>query len=141
MLLDRSRNFITTNMSSVIQSSVVVLPHRHSVFLLCALLAVASSFSTHLSSSGTCPSKKNANGLYTNSISRPHGSNLPQTGGSPLVLLMSSQITTTEDSQKVGDLFSKYCDKDSLIDRKTLESMPPFADMLVSSVGFPDVLS
>lgn len=43
---------------------------------------------------------------------------------------MSSEVTTTGDSQEVQDLFSRYCDKDSLIDRKTIESMPPFAEML-----------
>jgi len=43
---------------------------------------------------------------------------------------MSSQVTTAGDSQEVRDLFSKFCDEDSLIDRKSLESMPPFAEML-----------
>jgi len=40
-------------------------------------------------------------------------------------MMSSSQATTV-----VETLFSKYCDEDSLIDKKTIESMPPFAGML-----------
>ena len=51
---------------------------------------------------------------------------------SPVVLSMSSQVTATGDNQEIRELFKKYCDEDSRIDRKMLESMPPFDSMLVS---------
>lgn len=56
-----------------------------------------------------------------------------------MVLMMSSQATTVGDSQEVQKLFSKYCDEDSLLDKKTLESMPPFAEMLVSSMHWAEI--
>ena len=42
-----------------------------------------------------------------------------------------SSPDTMGDLQEIRDLFSKYCDKDSFINRKTIESMPPFVDLLV----------
>mmetsp|Transcript_6707 Transcript_6707/g.16473 ORF Transcript_6707/g.16473 Transcript_6707/m.16473 type:complete len:631 (-) Transcript_6707:53-1945(-) len=142
---DRNISFVTATMSTMIQVFVMASPHRYSICLLCALLVVASSFSTLLSSNS--PSQKHAHTLYTNSIASLHEKQqkgvltFQRTCGSPLVLSMSSQTTTAEDNQEVQDVFSKYCDKDSLIDRKTLESMPPFADMLAEEDLLPEELN
>lgn len=54
--------------------------------------------------------------------------------------MMSSQAPTVGDSQEVQSLFSKYCDEDFLLDRKTLESMPPFAEMLADEDLLPKEL-
>ena len=116
----------------VVFNSEIAIPYTmsstiYSVFFFLGLLVLVSSFSTHFLSSGSnqnlkydCPSRSTA---------------FQSTCKSPLVLMMSSQTTTVGDSQEVRSLFSKYCDKDSLIDKKTLESMPPFAEMLVSFIG------
>ncbi len=114
--------------------------HRFSVFVFVGLLALVSSFSTRLPSSTSNQNFKHAcqsRGL----ISQPHRQRRrdgvtyqKRTCDAPMVLMMSSQATTIGDSQEVQKLFSEYCDEDSLLDKKTLESMPPFAQMLVSSI-------
>ena len=109
-------------MSSIIQ---------YSLLLLGGLLVLVSSFSTRLPSCGFNQNNyRNDCSPLSLGVSHPY----EQKRGFPLILSMSSQVATTEDSQEVRGLFSKYCDKDSLIDRKTLESMPPFADMMVSEL-------
>lgn len=53
------------------------------------------------------------------------------------VLSMTSPVTATEDCEEVRELFSKYCDENFLIDRKTLASMPPIVDMLADEDLLP----
>jgi len=139
-------------MSSIIRSSfaTMVSPHRYSVFLVLGLLVLVSSFSAPLPSCGT--NRDHRIGSFSSLHLASHPYDQRQQKGtmyqlspacrSPLVVLsMSSQVTTTAgDSQEVNDIFSKYCDKDSLIDRKTLESMPPFADMLAEEDMLPEEL-
>jgi hypothetical protein len=119
-------------MPSITRASLlrVALPHRLSVYLFGVLLVLVSSFSTRNPSFGSNQNYRNARSPKLVSNFYPH------TCRSPMVLSMSSQVTTAGDNQEVRDLFSKFCDEDSLIDRKSLESMPPFAEMLVSTVGF-----
>lgn len=95
-----------------------------SACLFGVLLVLVSSFSTRNPSFGSNQNCRNA-------CSPKLVSNFyPVTCRSPMIMSMSSQVTTAGDSQEVRDLFSKFCDEDSLIDRKSLESMPPFAEML-----------
>jgi len=115
-------------MSSIIQ---------YSLLLLGGLLVLVSSFSTRLPSCGFNQNKyRNDCSPLSLGVSHPY----KQKRGFPLILSMSSQVATTEDSQEVRGIFSKYCDKDSLIDRKTLESMPPFADMMAEEDLLPEEL-
>ncbi len=118
--------------------SKLVCAHRYSAFIFACLLVLVSSFSTRLPSSGTNP-----NFQHVCRQDSHHGiAHLSSNCNSPLVLRMSSsQATTVGDNQEVQNLFSKFCDDDSLIDKKTLESMPPFAEMLVSPVNIVDLPS
>jgi len=135
-------------MSSIIRSFLasVVAPHRYSVLLLGALLVLVSSFSNLLPS--TSPNQN-----FQNAFSSPHSASYPyeqrqqkstlyqqSTCKSPLILSMSSLVTTAVGTQDIRNIFSKYCDKDSLIDRKTLESMPPFEEMLADEELLPEEL-
>ena len=128
-------------MSSRIRSSLatMVCPHRYTVFLIVGLVVLVSSFSALLP---TCGTNQNRNGFSSlNLVTHSHQQEqrrrtfYQSSNRSPLILSLSSSATT-EDTQEARDLFSKYCDKNSLIDRKTLESIPPFADMLVSWIEF-----
>lgn len=133
-------------MSSIIRSSLVtvVSPHRYSVILFWGLLVLVSSFSGVLPPCGSNQSyQRGLSSLHL--ISHPYeqrqqNGNFQPTSRSPLVLSMASEVTTTGDSQEVRDLFSKYCDKDKLIDRKTLESISPIADMLADEDILPSEL-
>ena len=106
-------------MTSTIRSSMA-----YCVFFFACLLVLVSSFSTRLPSSASSPNFRHACPQESQEgVAYPHGS-----CESPFALMMSSSQATTV----VEVLFSKYCDEDSLIDKKTIESMPPFAGMLVS---------
>lgn len=110
---------------------------QYSVLLFGGLLVLVSSFSTHIPSCGFNQNNyRNDCSPLSLGVSHPY----EQKRGFPLILSMSSQVATAEDSQEVRGLFSKYCDKDSLIDRKTLESMPPFADMMAEEDLLPEEL-
>eukprot|EP00531_Pseudo-nitzschia_arenysensis_P018587 CAMPEP_0116154420 /NCGR_PEP_ID=MMETSP0329-20121206/21770_1 /TAXON_ID=697910 /ORGANISM="Pseudo-nitzschia arenysensis, Strain B593" /LENGTH=597 /DNA_ID=CAMNT_0003651397 /DNA_START=45 /DNA_END=1838 /DNA_ORIENTATION=- len=115
----------------------LICAHRYSAFLFACLLVLVSSFSTRLPSSGTNPNYQHA----CRKESHQDVFHLPMNSDSPFVLRMSSsQATTVGESQEVKDLFSKFCDDDSLIDKKTLKSMPPFAEMLADEDLLPDEL-
>jgi len=116
----------------------MVLPNRCSVFLLLELLVLVSSFSSLLPSHGTTRQHKLA--VNSPSFFEQKQPNEPaicwatsrrRNNKSPFVLSMSSQAAEAQG------LFSKYCDKDSLINRKTVESMPPFAEMLADGDLLP----
>ena len=121
--------------------ATMISPHRYTVFLIFGLVFVVSSFSALLPTCSTTNQNQNRNGFSSlNLVSqqcqqeqqhRRRTFYQPTASRSPLILSMASSATA-EDTQEARDLFSKYCDKNSLIDRKTLESIPPFADMLVS---------
>lgn len=124
-----------------ITTITMIFPHRFTVFLVGGvILVLVSSFSTlH---PNLCQHQKGRNvALPLNDVipknslvqlSRQHICSRSGKSGTSFVLSMSSTPTTAEDSKEVRELFSKYCDQDSLIDRETLESMPPFGGMLVS---------
>jgi hypothetical protein len=95
-----------------------------------------SSFSTRLPSScGTTAHNNNSNNhqikIQQEKINchRRSSSLLILAESSSSSLSVSSPKTTTAEELQV--LFSKYCDEDRLISKKTIESMPPFDDMLV----------
>jgi len=54
---------------------------------------------------------------------------------------MASPSSTAEDCQEARNLFAKYCDGDSLLAKKTLETMPPFAGMLADEDLLPEELN
>ena len=128
-------------------TSMAELPstRRFSVFVFLGLLALVSSFSTRLPSSTSNQNIKHAcqpRALISQSHRQRRRDAVTyqkRTCEVPVVLMMSSQATTVGDSQEVQQLFSKYCDEDSLLDKKTLESMPPFAEMLVSSIHWAEI--
>jgi hypothetical protein len=44
----------------------------------------------------------------------------------------SRQKKSTFDEQQLKDIYSKFCNEDGFISKATLETMPPFSEMLVS---------
>lgn len=126
--------------------ATMISPHRYTVFLIFGLVFVVSSFSALLPTCSTTNQNQNRNGFSSlNLVSqqcqqeqqhRRRTFYQPTASRSPLILSMASSATA-EDTQEARDLFSKYCDKNSLIDRKTLESIPPFADMLADEDILP----
>jgi len=116
--------------------------HRYSVLYFCGLLIFdtfcwqkASSFFIRFPSSG------NNRNCHSSLKLVPHFNNQRQwkctyqrsslliSTGSSLSSSVSSPATA-EDLQEIKDVFSKYCDEDHLIDRKTIELMQPFVDLL-----------
>lgn len=124
----------------------MIFPHRFTVFLVGGvILVLVSSFSTLHPTS--CQNREGRNVALLLNDAMPKNSlvQLPRRqifsrtikSGTSFVLSMSSTPTTAEDSKEVRELFSKYCDQDSLIDRKTLESMPPFGGLLADEDLLP----
>jgi hypothetical protein len=138
-------------MSSIIRLStteeMMLSPRRlKSMLYFCGLVFLVSSnfcwqrvssFSTRLPTScGTTTTHNNRN---NNQIHiQQQKSNCYQRSSSLLILTESSSSSSssvsspeTTTDKELQDLFSKYCDEDRLISRKTIESIPPFDDMLV----------
>lgn len=119
---------------------------QYSVVLFVGLLVPVSSFSNVAPSSRSnqqfrngCPSPTLVS--QPNEQRRHNGIAYQQpTCESPLVLRMSSEATAVVDSQEARNLFSKYSDENSLMDRKTLESMAFFANMLADGDLEPEEL-
>ena len=101
-----------------------------------------SSFSTRLPSSCGSTAHNNDNRSNHQQIQiQQEAINCYQRSSSILILAAESSssssvsspetTTTTTTAEEIQVLFSKYCDEDRLISKKTIESMPPFDDMLV----------
>mmetsp|Transcript_21163 Transcript_21163/g.21567 ORF Transcript_21163/g.21567 Transcript_21163/m.21567 type:complete len:617 (+) Transcript_21163:142-1992(+) len=120
--------------------------YRYGVLYFCGLLLLvnlswqrASSFFIRLPSSGT---SSGSNRLRYSSLKLiPHFNNQKQLKStchrSSLLISTESSLSssvsspvTAEDLQEIQDIFSKFCDEDHLIDRKTIELMQPFVDLL-----------
>jgi len=116
--------------------------YRYGVLYFCGLLFPvnfcwqrASSFIIRLPSSGSnriCHSSLKLVPHFNNQrqLKRTHQrSSLLISTESSSSLSVSSPVIE-EDLQEIQDIFSKYCDEDHLIDRKTIELMQPFVDLL-----------
>jgi hypothetical protein len=98
-----------------------------------------SSFSTRLPSSCGSTAHNNDNRSNHQQIQiQQEAINCYQRSSSILILAAESSSSssvsspeTTTTAEEIQVLFSKYCDEDRLISKKTIESMPPFDDMLV----------
>jgi hypothetical protein len=120
-------------------------PRRlRSMLFLCGLVFLVSSnfcwqrvssFSTRLPSS--CGSTTHNNRNNHQIQIQQEKINCYQRSSSLLILAESSSSSSsvsspeTTTAEELQVLFSKYCDEDRLLSRKTIESMPPFDDMLV----------
>ena len=99
-----------------------------------------SSFSTRLPSSCGSTARNNDNRSNHQQIQiQQEAINCYQRSSSILILAAESSSSssvsspeTTTTAEEIQVLFSKYCDEDRLISKETIESMPPFDDMLVS---------
>ncbi|VEU41153.1 unnamed protein product [Pseudo-nitzschia multistriata] len=117
---------------------------RCSAFLVMGgMLVLVSSFSNNLPARGSIGHRDVAQVCsFTNSKHSLSTQEIWQRSTPNTFLSMaSSPAATADESQQVGDLFSKYCDDDNLIDKKTLESMPPFAMMLADEDLLPAELN
>ena len=126
-------------MTSRIRRSLATMvpPHRYTVFLLVGgIMILVSSFSTLPPTRSPKQSHRNGVCSLNNHLTTKNSHRqllfTRSTSRRSRLLSMTSPVTATEDSEQVRELFSKYCDENFLIDRKTLESMPPVVDMLVS---------